>query len=65
MSDRIYWRKVTKEQQKMVLLKYQQNADGAKNYREFRKRFRNHGEYIGGPWSGMFLGIEKDGHAHT
>lgn len=34
-------------------------------YRNFRKGFHNYGDYIGGPWKGMFLGIERDGYTHT
>lgn len=34
-------------------------------YRGFRKNFVNYGDYIGGQWKGMFVGIEKDGYTHT
>jgi len=55
----------TDEQQATVIRKYEQNPDGAENILDFAGRFRNYGDYIGGIWCGMFLGIEKDGYAHT
>jgi hypothetical protein len=35
------------------------------DYRKFRKGFANYGDYIGGQWKGMFIGIEKDGYCHS
>ena len=35
-------------------------------WRRFRKGFHwNYGDYIGGYWKGMFVGIERDGYTHT
>ncbi len=46
--------------------KFEQSTDGSKDFESFCDRFRPMiGGYIGGNWCGMFLGIEKDGHAHT
>jgi len=36
------------------------------HYRAFRAGFRwRIGDYIGGEWKGMFVGIERDGYTHT
>ena len=43
------------------------------SYLSFRRRFRLHdyfggsdkGAYFGGPWCGMFIGIEYDGYTHS
>ena len=35
-------------------------------WRRFRKGFRwGYGDFIGGEWKGMFVGIERDGYTHT
>ena len=36
-----------------------------KSYRELRKRVMPGFGYIGVEWCGMFIGIEKDGYAHS
>lgn len=60
-------RKITKEQQRSLLRKWQQNDQGL-TYREFRKTVT---PYFGDdscvlvPWCGMWVGIEKDGYSHT
>ena len=58
---------LTKEQRKALYRKYLQDPDGAKSYRDFRRRvgigFGD--EYIIIPWCGMYVGIERDGYAHT
>jgi len=58
---------INKAQRKTVLEKFRINPDGAKSYREFRKRLQ---PYIGGscvmlPWCGMWVGIELNGEPHT
>jgi len=55
----------TSEQRLTVAKKFEQNPDGDTDLVEFAKRFVNYGDYIGGLWYGMFLGIEKDGYPHT
>ena len=55
----------TPEQREAVATKFERNPDGDTDLIEFAKRFKNYGQYIGGEWCGMFLGIEKDGYAHT
>ena len=58
---------LNKAQRKTVRVKFQISPDGAKSYREFRKRVV---PYIGGscvmlPWCQMWVGIELDGTPHT
>lgn len=39
-----------------------------RTYLQFRRRFRwgPFGDtYVGGPWRGMYVGVELDGHTHT
>ena len=36
-----------------------------RTFRAFRSRFRKYGDYIGGEWHGMFIGIERDGYTHS
>lgn len=58
---------ITKPQRKAIFLKFQRNADGAKTYREFRRRwyFSTMQGCVMGKWCGMWVGIEKDGYTHT
>ena len=60
--------KLTKAQRHAIKRKFDINPDGAKSYREFRRRAFP--ELCGWgaimlPWCGMFLGIEKDGYTHS
>jgi len=55
----------TKEQRAAVAEVYDRDRSEAPDLVEFAKRFHNYGDYIGGEWKGMFLGIEKDGYTHT
>jgi hypothetical protein len=71
--------KLTKQQREAVKRLYDRSPDGAVSYLNFRRRFRLYsswqvsesfgssglGDYIGGQWCGMFIGIETDGHTHT
>ena len=58
---------INKAQRLAVKRQYDKNPDGAPSYRQFRKRvvsgFNN--DYIMIEWGGMYVGIEKDGYAHT
>lgn len=59
---------LSKDQRRAVYRKYCQSPDGAKSYREFRKRtqltFMMDGAIVL-PWCGMFLAIERDGYTHS
>ena len=55
----------TDAQERTIKLKFEQSPDGASSLLEFRARWTDYGPYIGATWCGMFLGIEKDGHAHS
>jgi len=60
--------KTTKQQRQAIAKKYNQNNDGAKSYKEFRKRAQGllgDASCIMIPWCGMWLGIEKDGYTHS
>jgi len=56
---------ITKAQRVAILRKYQQSPDGAKSYREFRKRVKRGPGFLVLPWCGMWLGIEPDGYTHS
>jgi hypothetical protein len=56
---------LTKPQRQSVYRKYLRNANGAKSYKEFRRKVLHGGDYVGLVWCGMYVGIEKDGYAHT
>lgn len=59
-------RAITRAQREAILKKYRQSPDGARSYREFRKRaFWTLGDFIALQWCGMYVGIEKDGYTHT
>jgi len=60
---------LTRAQRKAVYGLYLRNADGARCYREFRRRVK---AMIGSPgcvcvpsWCGMYVGIEPHGYTHT
>ena len=64
--------KLTKPQSKSLLIKWQYPEHGqGMTFLQFRRTVTYHGlrsnfpEYIGVQWCGMFVGIEKDGYAHT
>ena len=66
---------ITRSQREAVKRLYDRSPDGAVSYLAFRRRFRLctvgvgtfgiFGDYIGGAWCGMFIGIETDGHTHS
>ena len=66
---------MTQAQKKAIFHLWRQNRDGTKNLDEFIARFRpgvgstaeqnKPGDYVGGGWCGMYVGIETDGHTHT
>lgn len=58
---------LTRAQREALKRVYTRNPDGARNYREFRKR-----AYLNTvmgcvllQWCGMWLGIEPDGYTHS
>ena len=59
--------KLTIEQVKTIYLKYQDSADGSKNFAEFLDRVKPAGNdgLVAIIWCGMYLGIETDGYPHT
>jgi hypothetical protein len=48
-------------------ISYESPAQLWRRYRAFRRGFTwgFGGEYIGGQWCGMYVGIELDGHTHS
>jgi hypothetical protein len=61
---------ITRSQREAIKRLYDRSTDGAVSYLAFRRRFRLYsvgsvGDYIGGAWCGMFIGIETDGHTHS
>ena len=58
---------MTEAQRESIKVLFERSKDGANSLEEFEDRFRGGigGEYIGGTWCGMFVGIEKDGHRHS
>ena len=66
---------MTPAQKKAVFSLFRRNTDGAKDYDEFLARFTpglccsaeqdKPGDYVGGSWCQMYVGIETDGHTHT
>lgn len=56
---------ITRAQRQAIRRLHSRNADGAPDYRSFRRRFASGGGFIGGQWCGMFVGIEPDGYTHT
>lgn len=58
-------RLITKRQALAIQKRFESSPDGAASYLAFRRRWKNHGDFIGANWCGMFVGIEKDGHSHT
>ena len=62
---------ITKEQRTALKRIYDrdQNSDQPtwNNYREFRRtvQYASYDSCIMVPWSGMWLGIEKDGYTHS
>jgi len=56
--------KITKEQQKALLKKWIQNDQGL-SFLDFRRKVDQGFDCIMIYWSGMWLGIEKDGYTHS
>lgn len=57
---------MTQEQFNAVKKLYQRDPDGAEDFEQFFQRVQPcYGDFVGLQWSGMFVGIEKDGYAHT
>ena len=56
----------TTRAQRVALKKlWLRKGNEAGSYREFRKSVMPGFGYIGVEWCGMFIGIEKDGYAHS
>lgn len=61
---------ITKAQQRAILAKYRQSADGSTSYLNFRRRWVLNG-FAGDTWiachnwCGMYIGIEKCGYTHS
>ncbi len=59
-------RPITKEQRKAIFRIYSRNAAyNPPTYRAFRKTVVQGYDCLMVQWSGMWLGIEKDGHTHS
>jgi len=56
--------KANKQQQQAIYRKWSQNDQGM-TYREFRRTVQQGFDCLMVPWSGMWLGIETDGHTHS
>ena len=62
---------ITREQLDLVMgavkKLFKRSNDGARDVEELWSRFDyDHlGEYFGGQWCGMYIGIELDGHTHS
>ncbi len=60
---------ITAEQLKALRVKYEQHADGAESFEAFKSRARPAGfgsdRYLILHWSGMSLGIERDGYTRS
>ena len=57
---------LTRQQREAIWKLYNRDPNGSKGYLQFRRRFHWHfGDYVGGAWCGMFVGIELDGYTHT
>lgn len=57
--------KTNRAQREALKRKYDQDPDGAKSYKEFRKRLTIGFDCIVFKWCGMWLGIEEDGYTHS
>ena len=66
---------MTQAQKKAIFRLWERSHDGTKDFDEFAARFGpgigctaeqdRPGDYVGGEWCGMYVGIETDGHTHT
>ena len=56
--------KANKAQRAAIYRKWRQNNQGM-TYREFRKTAQQGFDCLMVQWSGMWLGIETDGHTHS
>jgi len=57
---------LTKQQQISLKQLYDSNNSGFASYRAFRRTVKQYfGGYAGVVWSGIFIGIEKDGYRHS
>lgn len=57
---------LTRAQREAIKHKWDQSQSGARNYLEFRRRVTpSLDDCVMLFWCNMWVGIEKDGHAHT
>ena len=58
---------VTLEQAHSIVALFDRIADSAVDIVEFAARFSPSfcGDYIGGYWNGLYIGIESDGYTHS
>ena len=56
--------KLNKDQTKSLLRKWKQNNQGL-TYLQFRRTVQPGWDCVMVQWSGMWLGIEKDGYTHS
>jgi hypothetical protein len=57
--------KLTTEQKKALKRVYDRDQNNGKTYLQFRRQVFAGFDCIMLPWSGMWLGIEKDGYTHS
>jgi len=68
---RMKWPKVVKPefmneaQVGALLTLYLRGNNILPTFPEFMLKAQDYGDYVGTAWSGMFIGIEKDGYAHS
>jgi hypothetical protein len=56
---------MTPQQVESINKLFDRSPDGASDRHAFFDRVRSYGNHCGLTWCGMFVGIEKDGYAHT
>jgi hypothetical protein len=56
---------ITRPQRLAIRRTYLRSADGARDYRTFRRRVLAGYGCLMLPWCGMWIGIEPDGYTHT
>ena len=55
---------LTRPQRRALYRKWRENDQGM-TYRQFRRTVTPGWDYVAVAWCGMYVGIEKDGYAHT
>jgi hypothetical protein len=57
--------RLTKEQGRTLARLYERNHEPRQSFLAFRRTVKHYGDYVGIFWCNMFIGIEKDGYAHS